>query len=125
MAKRWMECSQSLPGNIYANCLLCASFRINKSRPLYIYTGNVQITPQGLGNIESSTGRHTHVFTVVAIVCVCLARRPPPPPPPASRRFLLLLFFSYPSTNYVGKKNLLDVSVAVKTHGRNTNKQSD
>lgn len=45
-------------GDIYANCLLCASFRINKSRVLYIYTGNVQITPQGLGEVESSSPQH-------------------------------------------------------------------
>lgn len=54
--ERWMKGVVVMASNnIYANCLLCASFRINKSQALYIYTGNVQITPQGLGKVEFST----------------------------------------------------------------------
>lgn len=99
-------------GDIYANCLLCASFRINKSRVLYIYTGNVQITPQGLGEVE---------FSTCSTISLTLPQSPLLwPPPPASRTVLTFFPAFFSSTNYVAKKNLLDVSVAVKTHGRNT-----
>lgn len=91
-------------GDIYANCLLCASFRINKSRVLYIYTGNVQITPQGLGEVESSSPQHAQQSPWRCRSRHCCGRRC------HLRRaqFLLsfLLFFSvfFSSTNYIAKK---------------------
>jgi len=69
--------------NIYTNCLLRASFRINKSRPLCIYTGNVQISPQGLGEVE---------FPNVPYCQHCCGHRHHSLPP-ASLRFLFCYVF--------------------------------